>query len=249
MEGPSLKLAAQQLRPFKKQVVRNVTGNSKKEILRLKGKEIKDIFAWGKHLVLQFDDFAVRIHFLMFGTYEAKVEGHWVTGDYRRAREARMALTFNNGTINTYNCSIIFFEDTNLKKSYDFSKDVLAPQWDPAQALNAIRKQPEEEIADVLLDQEIFAGVGNIIKNEVLSIVRLSPKRHIKDIPLKKLKEIVAEARIFSKQFLAWRRKFVLRKHLKAHRKGTCPHCGHKMLREKTGKRVRWSYWCPICQP
>ena len=120
--------------------------------------------------------------------------------------------------------------------------------WDKAQALRSMKEHENEEIADVLLDQEIFAGVGNIIKNEVLSIARISPTRKVKSISARKRGEIVEETRAFSKQFLRWRRKFVLRKHLKVHRRGTCPHCAHKLIREKTGKRERWSYWCPICQ-
>jgi len=190
MEGPSLYLAQEQLKPFKKKRVNAVSGNSKMDIQRLAGKRVEDIFSWGKHLVFQFDDFAVRFHFLMFGTFEAEVEGTWVTGDYRRAREPRLRMEFDNGVVNTYNCSVKFFEDPKLKKSYDYSIDILSRAWDEPQAIRNMRATPKEEIADVLLDQEVFAGVGNIIKNEVLSIVRVSPKRKIKDIPLTKLKEI-----------------------------------------------------------
>ncbi|MBV9159481.1 MAG: endonuclease [Candidatus Kaiserbacteria bacterium] len=248
MEGPSLTLAASQLKPFKGKRIRTVSGNTKIGKERLDGLLVKDIFSWGKHLVFQFDGFAMRVHFLLFGTFEAEVQGVWVTGDYRRAREPRLALSFENGLINMYNCSIKFIESTAAKREYDFSLDIMSPKWDGKKALRAMSAQENEQIADVLLDQEIFAGVGNIIKNEVLSIVRVSPKRKIKDIVPKKRAEIVRETRAFSKQFLAWRKKFVLRKNLKAHRKGTCPHCGGKMMREKTGKRERWSYWCPHCQ-
>jgi endonuclease VIII len=248
MEGPSLYLAAQQLKPFKKQVVRSVHGNTKQDKARLKGLVVKDIFSWGKHLVFQFDTFALRIHFMLFGTFEARVQKEWVTGDYRRAREPRLAMKFDNGEINTYSCSVKFFEDANLKKSYDFSIDIMSPKWDPKRAAKNMRLQPKSQIADVLLDQEVFAGVGNIIKNEVLSIVRLNPKTRIDDLSDRKLRDVITATRAFSKQFLAWRRKFVLRKNLKIHRKGTCPHCGHKVIREKTGARERWAFWCPVCQ-
>ena len=249
MEGPSLFLAAEQLKPFRKKVIREASGNTKAvKPESLIDKEVKDIFAWGKHLVFQFDDFAIRIHFMLFGTFEAQVEGMWVTGDYRRAREPRLAFVFENGQILMFNCSVKILETKSAKKEYDFSRDIMHTKWDAEAALKRVRVCSEEEIADVLLDQEIFAGVGNIIKNEVLSIVRLSPKRKVKDIPLPKLKEIIAETRAFSKQFYRWRKKFVLRKNLKAHRRSTCPHCGGKLMREKTGKRVRWAYWCSVDQ-
>ena len=46
-----------------------------------------------------------------------------------------------------------------------------------------IEKNPEELVCDILLDQNIFTGVGNIIKNEVLFRIRLHPETKIKNIP------------------------------------------------------------------
>jgi endonuclease VIII len=249
MEGPSLYLAAKQLAPFKEKQILAVSGNTTIGKERLHEETVKDIFSWGKHLVFQLDTFAMRVHFMLFGTFEAEIEGESVTGDYKRARVPRLLLEFPNGTISMFNCSIKFIEDGAARKSYDFSVDIMSPKWDPEQSLRNMAKEPDEEIADVLLDQEVFAGVGNIIKNEVLSIVRINPKTTIRNIPLRKRKEIVVETRSFSKQFLAWRKKFLLRKNLKVHGRGTCPHCSGKLIKQKTGKRDRWSYYCPVCQP
>ena len=89
MEGPSLYLAEEQLQPFRKQVVTAVSGNTKIEKERLLHKEVKDIFSWGKHLVLQFDTFAVRFHFLLFGTFQATIDGNTITGDYKKTQVPR----------------------------------------------------------------------------------------------------------------------------------------------------------------
>jgi endonuclease VIII len=148
-----------------------------------------------------------------------------------------------------YNCSVKFIESAAAKRSYDFTIDIMSRAWDPRQALRNLRSHADDQIADVLLDQEVFAGVGNIIKNEMLSLTRTHPKQLVGAVPPRKLREIIAEARSYSMQFLRWRKKFVLRKNLKAHRRSTCPHCAGKLSREKTGKRHRWSYWCPRCQP
>lgn len=249
MEGPSLYLAQEQLKPFKGKPITAAEGNTKAiDPATLVGLTPKDIFSWGKHLVFQFDDFAIRIHFLLFGTFEAEVDGVWVTGDYRKARVPRLAFTFANGVINMYNCSVKIIESKNAKKEYDYRADIMAKKWDPALAYKKVRAEPDEEIADVLLDQEIFAGVGNIIKNEVLSRMKVAPQRRVRDITPARLKAIIADTRAFSLQFYRWRKKFELRKHLLVHRKGTCPYDGHKLIRAKTGKRHRWSYWCPIDQ-
>jgi len=249
MEGPSLFLAQEQLKPFKGKVVQQAEGNTKAlDPASLFGMPVRDIFAWGKHLVFQFDTFAIRIHFLLFGTFEAQVEGTWVTGDYRKAREPRLALSFENGVINMYNCSVKILESKNAKKEYDFRIDIMSRKWDPALAYKNVRTQPDSEIADVLLDQEVFAGVGNIIKNEVLSRTKLAPQHLVRDISPAKLKAVITDTRAFSLQFYRWRKKFVLRKHLLVHGRGTCPYCGGKLIKKKTGKRQRWSYWCPVDQ-
>src|SRR3954465_3217452 len=84
MEGPSLYLAQQQLRPFARKTVLDVSGNTKIGKERLHGQRVREIFAWGKHLVFQLEGFAMRIHFMLFGSFEAEIDGKWVTGDYRR---------------------------------------------------------------------------------------------------------------------------------------------------------------------
>ncbi|MDQ3099756.1 MAG: endonuclease [Bacteroidota bacterium] len=248
MEGPSLLLAKEQLQPFKGKKIIAVSGNTTIEKERFQGEEVKEIFNWGKHLVFQFPGFALKVHFLMFGTFEADVEGVTVTGDYKRPREPRLAFMFANGELRMFSCSVKIIEDRNFKKSYDFSVDVLHRQWDPEKAMKAMKQNLDEQIADVLLDQNIFSGVGNIIKNEILALAGVRPITKVRDLKLAKRRELIDLARSFSRQFYKWRKVFMLRKNLRIHRKHKCPVCRDKLERAKTGKRVRWSYWCERCQ-
>ncbi|MBK6540073.1 MAG: endonuclease [Flavobacteriales bacterium] len=248
MEGPSLALAREQLKPFTGKRVLEVTGNTTIAKERFDGQVVRELFSWGKHLVFQFDAFALKVHFLMVGTFEADVDGASVTGDYRKARTPRLAFRFANGSIRMYNCSVKILEGPRIKRSYDFSVDVLARSWDPKQALDTLRSQDNEEVADVLLDQAIFSGVGNIIKNEVLSLARIHPQAKVKDLGTAKRKELIKLSRSFSQQFLRWRRVFQLKKNLKVHQKSTCPYCSKKLLHPKTGKGIRRSHYCASCQ-
>lgn len=248
MEGPSLYLAARQLRPFRGQTVLSVAGNTKIQKERLLNKNVKTIFSWGKHLIIQFDDFALRTHFLLFGAFEAEVNSSTLTGDYRRSYTPRLQLDFVNGSIKLFNCSVKFLETTNAKAIYDFTIDIMSPKWNSDQAFDSIAAKPNAEIADLLLDQEIFAGVGNIIKNEVLWRVRIHPETEVKNIPPHQLTELIAETRKFSLLFYKWRKAFSLRKHLDIYQKSICPRCGANVKRDKTGKRNRISHFCPVCQ-
>jgi endonuclease-8 len=248
MEGPSLHLAAEQLQPFAGRKINSVTGNSKIGIARLSGLKVKEIFAWGKHLVFQFDTFALRVHFMLWGTFAATVKGHSVTGDYRRTGPPRLVLNFPNGEITIWAASVKFVEDPHARASYDFSADIMADQWDGQAALAKVKAFPRAEIADVLLDQAIFAGVGNIIKNEVLFRTRVSPFAKIRRISDRKLKAIVADARTFSFRFLELRRIFSLRKNLEVYRRSSCARCNGKIERRVHGQRARRSFFCPKCQ-
>src|SRR5215204_1589473 len=248
MEGPSLYLAAKQLKPFRGKTVLTVSGNSKIEKERILKKKVKAIFSWGKHLVIQFDEFALRTHFLLFGAFEAQVNNIPLTGDYKRSYTPRLQLGFENGTIKLFSCSVKFLETRNAKASYDFTVDIMSPKWEADKAFDSISSKPGAEIADVLLDQEIFAGVGNIIKNEVLWRVRIHPETKVKNIPASELKKLIAETRKFCLLFYKWRKVFLLRKHLDIYQKSLCPRCGAKVTRKKTGKRNRISHFCPVCQ-
>lgn len=249
MEGPSILLAAENLRPFVGKKVLEVRGNTKIGKERLLGKKVTDIFSWGKVLLFQFDTFALKIHFLLFGNYEATVNGKSVTGDYKRFRSERLYMRFKNGEIKIFTSSVKFLETSHARDEYDFSVDVLSDKWDEKAALKKVLSSPKEEIADVLLDQTIFSGVGNIIKNEILFLSRVHPETKIKDLPKKKVKELISLTRSFSRQFYEWKKIFELKKHLLIYRKTICPACGGKVFRKFTGRRHRWSFICPVDQP
>lgn len=249
MEGPSLYLAAESLAPFIGKTVSNVEGNTKIGKERLAGKTIMDIFSWGKHLIFQFDEFALRVHFLLYGSFEATLKTKKVTGDYPKKKiSPRLALFFDEDQIIFYSCSLKYLENSHARILYDFSTDIMSSDWNPKKALISLKKHQEEEIADVLLDQTIFSGVGNIIKNEVLFLVKRKPSTIIKEMSNALLQKIVKTAQKFSFQFYEWRKQFILKKNYRIYRKSLCPLCGEKVCRKKTGKRERISFFCPRCQ-
>jgi endonuclease VIII len=248
MEGPSIYLATEQLQPFVGRRILRVSGNSRIGIERLNHRVVRDIFAWGKHLVLQFDTFALRVHFLLWGTFAATVRGASVTGDYRRTGPPRLVLAFTNGDITMWSASLRFLDTARARDLYDFSADVLSETWNPRAALRKTRRHPDAEIADALLDQNIFGGVGNIIKNEVLYRTRTSPVTRVRDLSPPRLRAIVADARVCSFRFLELRRAFALKRNLEMYGRSVCASCGGKVNRKVHGTRERRSFFCRTCQ-
>lgn len=249
MEGPSLFLAAEQLAPLKGKKIKKIAGNTKIEKERILGKTILSVFSHGKHLYFQFDTFALRVHFLLYGSFEATIKGISVTGDYKRAREPRLSFQCTQSNhMELFNCSIRFIESAHAKDLCDFTIDIMSKAWDDAQALKKVKSEPESEITDVLLDQSIFMGVGNIIKNEVLLLAHISPLHQIKELSDTQLKHLIEITRDYVFKFYEWRKHFVLKQHYQVYRQSICKQCGSKVQRKKTGIRNRISFICPNCE-
>jgi len=248
MEGPSIHLAVEQLEPFVGQRVRRVDGNSRIGIDRLRRQRVSSIFAWGKHLVLQLNGFALRVHFMLWGTFAATVRGVSVTGDYRRSGAPRLVLVCSCGEITIWSASLKYLEGDDVRSTYDFTADVLSDAFDVAKAVRRAKAHPDAEIADVLLDQTIFAGVGNIIKNEVLFRTNTSPFTKVRSLPPRRLRAIAIDARTFSFRFLELRRAFALRKSLEVYGRSICPSCKGPIRRRVHGSRQRRSFFCARCQ-
>ena len=107
---------------------------------------------------------------------------------------------------------------------------------------------PETMVCDALLDQQVFSGVGNIIKNEVLYRIRLHPETMLGKIPPRKITELITEARNYSFDFLKWKKAFELKKHWLAHTKKICPRCNLPFIKKHCGKTHRRSFFCENCQ-
>ena len=167
-------------------------------------------------------------------------------GSYRvgekKDRPPRLALQFKEGEINFYSCSVKFIEE-RLDDLYDWSADVLSDRWDPKQARKKLKLIPETLVTDVLLDQNIFAGVGNIIKNEVLYRVKVHPESTVGGLPPRKLTELINEARNYSFDFLKWKKEYVLRKHWLVHKKKICSRDGSVITRQHLGKTNRRTFF------
>ncbi len=237
-EGPSLVIAKEEMTPFIGKKVIAVSGNTKTDKDRILNKKLLDIKTWGKHLLFCFDGFTIRIHFLMFGKYlvNAKREG-----------DPRLSMEFKNGEINLYTCSVKFIEEP-LDEIYEWSGDVLSEEWDPKAARKKLKAVPDMMVTDALLDQTIFAGVGNIIKNEVLYRIKVHPKTKVGALPTKQLNALIKEARNYSFDFLEWKKEYTLRKHWLAHTKKICSRDGDKIVKEYLGKTQRRTFFCNTCQ-
>jgi endonuclease VIII len=238
-EGPSIIILKEQVMKFTGKKILTVDGNTKVDLAGVAGSKIVAFRSWGKHFLIVLPKLTIRIHFLLFGSYSI---------DEKTKPNPRLHFKFKTGDLYFYACSVkILTED--LDELYDWSGDVMNEEWDPRQARKKLKAQSEALAADALLDQDIFAGVGNIIKNEVLFRIRVHPESQIGALPPRKLSELIKEARNYSFYFLKWKKAFELRKHWLAHAKNSCPRDHIPFVKVKhLGKRKRRAFFCPKCQ-
>src|SRR4051812_1349243 len=165
-EGPSIVILKELVSAFKGKKIRSASGYAKINYDLLKGNTVKDFKSWGKHFLICFDGFFIRIHLFLFGTYRI---------NEKKDANPSLSLVFSNGELNFYTASVLLTEK-NPEEVYDWSADVMNDAWNARKASARLKAKPHMLVCDALLDQNIFAGVGNIIKNEVLFRIRLHPE-------------------------------------------------------------------------
>jgi endonuclease-8 len=126
--------------------------------------------------------------------------------------------------------------------------DVLADDFDPQLAASRALAQPTRMIADVLLDQRVAAGIGNIWKCESLFARGIDPRRRVATLSLDQLAGVYASARelmLAGLEGRAGRQAFAVYSKTSQ----PCPRCSAPISAYQLGDPPRWTWSCPRCQP
>lgn len=193
-EGPSILHLRNQLLPFKGKIVKKAGGYGPMPTKWIEGKKLLDISTWGKHLLFVFSNGTVRVHLMLFGE---------VLINERKKVNRSFFLEFPKGEINGYIVKAQKLEG-KPEDHYDWRTDILSEHFDTALVKSLLKKKADKTIDDVLMDQTIFTGVGNKIRNEALYRAGIHPQSFTGKIPAKKItklvKEVVVYARIFYRE-------------------------------------------------
>lgn len=237
-EGPSIVILKEALIPFRNKKVLIAGGDAAIDLSRLEGQKIIDLKSWGKHLLICFKHFFIRIHLMMFGTY--RISGH-------KDSVPRLHLGFKGDEVNFYTCQVALIEK-RVEEVYNWETDIMSGLWNAHKAELTLTGLPRVKICDALLDQDIFSGVGNIIKNESLFNSRLHPETETGHIPTRKLRELLAKTQKYTWDFYTWKQEGTLAQHWRAYEQKICPRCRIPFEKEYLGKNKRISFFCNTCQ-
>ncbi len=193
-EGPSILHLRNTLLPFKGKIVKEAGGYGPMPTAWITGKKLLHLKTWGKHLLFQFSNGTVRVHLMLFGK---------VLINERKKVNRSFYLQFASGEINGYTVKAEKLAGTP-EETYDWRVDILSEEFDTAYVKTLLKKEAGKSIDDVLMDQHLFAGVGNKIRNEALYRAGIHPLSITGKIPAAKisklLKEVVTYAKLFYKQ-------------------------------------------------
>src|SRR5690349_14675690 len=170
-------------------------------VRNIAGQTVTSVAAHGKHLVIELDDGAyLRAHLGMNGRFRAydRAAGEAMLARLSPGR-ASLALVTADGVyvwIGAPQIEVARRRDPRRGMAVGtLGPDVLAGDFDPRAAAERAAEHGDQRIADVLLDQRVVAGIGNIYKCEALFSAGVDPRTPVAHLDRRTLEAIYAAAR------------------------------------------------------
>ncbi len=142
---------------------------------QVSGHELLAATSRGKHLFLEFEgDRWVDVHLGLIGTFT--VDAHEWTAEAPVVGQVRMRLATDEHVADLRGptqCAVVTPEEVAAVLDR-LGPDPLRPDSDPDRAWRRITRS-SRPIGELLMDQSVLAGVGNVYRSEVLFRHRLSP--------------------------------------------------------------------------
>ena len=211
----------------------------------LRGRKIESVTAAGKHLIIEFsDDLLLRTHMRMNGRWQVYRAGE----RWRRARrDMRVVIATDDVEAVGFNIPVAdFHRGGEVRELSALGPDILSEDFDANEVIRRMRMKDDGAIADVLLNQRVIAGIGNIYKSESLFGARVEPFTSVKSLDDDALLRILKHARGMMRRAARGPRD-----RWAVYERGgqPCRRCGTPIERRKHGLDARSTYWCPKCQP
>lgn len=220
---------------------------------RIVGRRIELIEAWGKHLLIRFDSGQVlHTHLRMSGSWHVYRTGEpW----QRPERQARLVLTCGDRVAVCYNAPVVELLAPRSEQVHP-SLSRLGPDiLDDPVDVDEVRRRahgrpPDIALGELLLDQSVIAGIGNIWRCETLFLESRNPWTPQSKLSDSELDAVMATASRLMRASAdpgAPARpapRWVYRRTGRP-----CRRCGTKIQSRGQGEHARTAYWCPTCQP
>ena len=216
---------------------------------RLVGQRLDAVEPVGKHLLMRFSGgWTLHSHMRMTGSWHLYRSGE----RWRRPRHlARAVLTFEEWEAVCFAAPLLELVRDGREEVRHLGPDALADDFPLEQVVARARSVGPVALGELLLDQRVCSGIGNVYKCETLWQLRLDPWRSSADLSDQELSSLFAAARTYLRENVTRvaPRVFGGRPGAVHGRTGRpCPRCGTLVQSRPQGADARITYWCPDCQ-
>lgn len=221
-EGHSLERAARRLRPLV---------GARVDAGPLEGAVVSDVEARGKHLLVHTDDGrCLHAHLGLHGSVRLRPPGEGRGRHVLRTAAGDLVIA---GRV----------ELANRPPQLRLGPDLLHGGFDAAAYLRRARAV-DRPVGELLLDQRVLAGIGNVVKSETLWERRQSPFAPASALSDRRLLELAATARRELRDGVTGR----LPANVYRRTGRPCPRCRTPVASTPQGEHARRTYFCPRCQ-
>jgi endonuclease-8 len=229
------------------------------------GRTIESVSARGKHLLMTFSgDLILHTHMRMNGSWHLyRPDDRW----QRPRRDMRLLVATDEAVAVGFRVPIAeLLSRRDLARHRELQAlgpDLLDPAFDRDEVIRRMREREHDAIGDVLLNQRVAAGIGNVFKSEILFVARIDPFVPVQTLSDGELASLVDVARqLLAANVLGPGERLTLGAGRRTTRRSNpseqlwvygrggkpCRQCGTLILSKKTGIDARLTYWCPRCQ-
>jgi endonuclease-8 len=228
------------------------------------GRTIERVTAAGKHVLMQLSGaLTLRTHMRMNGSWHIYRPGErW----RKPRRDMRLLIATRDFEAVAFNVPVAeFLDERAMMRQEDLRSmgpDLLGERFDETEAVRRMRARGSQHIGDVLLNQRVVAGAGNIYKSEVLFLCGIDPFAPVSVLSDDELRRVLATARKYLMANLAHpkggivtytgyrreRRGAAERYFVYGRARKPCRVCGTAIRVAAQGPDARLTYWCPACQ-
>ena len=226
--------------------------SARRHAYRLRGARVDKVEAVGKHLLIDFSGgWTLRVHLGM--------TGRWRFGPPTGTRgdgSARVVLETRGWAIRCYNAPSVSLDrsPTEWAAVANLGPDLSLATPDIDEAINRARRLDGlRSVSELLLDQSVASGIGNVYRNEILFEFGLHPSRTIDEVDDPLLERVFRRASRHLRLNAGRRRTTTgarrpgMNLYVYERAGKPCRRCGSPIRKAATTGRT--TFWCPSCQP
>lgn len=221
------------------------------------GRTIESVDVHGKHLEIVWDDDVVlHTHMRMTGSWHLYRRGERWRKSRRLARVVIetvewVAVCFSAPVVETYRADS-FVRHPNFGR---LGPDLCKVDVDVDECVRRMMSysDPSRTIAEVMLDQHVMCGVGNVYRCEVLWACGIHPWAPVANVPQSACLDLVVTAANMLRANLGSTARITVPEvpgglAVYGRNGQKCTRCGDIVKLAKMGEMARLLYWCPGCQ-